>query len=153
MSFQLAHFSFKLSGLSSLNLKGVIKTSVSWAWGYTPGVPALSRLRQEGHGFKPSLGYIMRTYLTRKYHHCISACLHGHMSRDKGNFCKSHKNVECSQNDLSDTQTSTLNRERGLPFCKRKCQWSMNAGSQRTINKTHSIPQVKETLLSEPVTQ
>lgn len=30
--------------------------------------------------------------------------------------------------------------ERGLPFCKRKCQWSMNAGSQRTINKTHSYP-------------
>lgn len=30
--------------------------------------------------------------------------------------------------------------ERGLPFCKRKCQWSMNAGSQRTVNKTHSYP-------------
>jgi hypothetical protein len=38
---------------------------LSHAWWNLPVTLALGRLRQEGHKFKASLGYIVRPYLTK----------------------------------------------------------------------------------------
>jgi hypothetical protein len=38
----------------------------SWAWWHTPVIPALGRLKQKNHGFKASLGYIVRPCLKKK---------------------------------------------------------------------------------------
>jgi hypothetical protein len=35
-------------------------------WWHTSLIPAIGKLRQEGHNFKANLGYIMRTCLKRK---------------------------------------------------------------------------------------
>lgn len=111
---------FKLSDLSPLKLRGGVETSVSWAWCYTPGVPALRRLRQKDHGFKTSLGSVMRTYLTMKDRHCFSACLQGQVYKGQRKFLQdSYKGGVLSK--LPGAHKSSFNRE-GVSLCERKMQ-------------------------------